>query len=65
MPFLPSYCVTGDKIELMNKKAIIQVKNLVAGYGDDIILDRISFDVYESEIFAVLGGQRQRKKHFA
>ena len=40
----------------MDRKAIIQVKNLVAGYGDDVILDRISFDVYEGEIFAVLGG---------
>ncbi|MEJ2222079.1 MAG: ATP-binding cassette domain-containing protein [Desulfobacterales bacterium] len=38
----------------MNKKAIIQVKN-------DIILDRISFDVYESEIFAVLGGSGSGK----
>jgi phospholipid/cholesterol/gamma-HCH transport system ATP-binding protein len=40
----------------MERNAIIQVKELIAGYGDDIILDRISFDVYESEIFAILGG---------
>ena len=45
----------------MNKKAVIQVKNLVAKYGDDIILDRISFDVYEGEIFAVLGGSGSGK----
>jgi phospholipid/cholesterol/gamma-HCH transport system ATP-binding protein len=61
MPFLPSYCVTGDKTGLMNRKAVIQVKNLVARYGDDIILDRISFDVYEGEIFAVLGGSGSGK----
>ena len=37
-------------------QAIIQVKNLVARYGEDVILDRISFEVYEGEIFVVLGG---------
>jgi phospholipid/cholesterol/gamma-HCH transport system ATP-binding protein len=40
----------------MAPKAIIQVNNLVAGYGDDIILDRISFEVREGEIFGILGG---------
>lgn len=40
----------------MERKAIIQVRDLVAGYGDDIILEHISFDVYEGEIFVVLGG---------
>ena len=45
----------------MNRKAVIQVRNLVASYGDDIILDRISFDVYEGEIFAVLGGSGSGK----
>ncbi len=45
----------------MSTNAIIQVKDLVARYGDDIILDRISFDVYEGEIFAVLGGSGSGK----
>jgi phospholipid/cholesterol/gamma-HCH transport system ATP-binding protein len=45
----------------MQRKAVIQVKNLVAGYGDEVILDRISFDVYEGEIFAVLGGSGSGK----
>ena len=40
----------------MGRQAIIQVKNLVAKYGEDVILDRISFEVYEGEIFVVLGG---------
>lgn len=61
MQFLPSYCVTGDNTGPMNRKTVIQVKNLVARYGDDIILDRISFDVYEGEIFAVLGGSGSGK----
>jgi phospholipid/cholesterol/gamma-HCH transport system ATP-binding protein len=40
----------------MTQKAMIQVKNLAAGYGDDIILDRVSFEIYEGEIFGILGG---------
>lgn len=40
----------------MGRQAIIRVKNLTARYGEDIILDHISFDVYEGEIFVVLGG---------
>ena len=40
----------------MERKIIIKVRELVGGYGEDIILDRISFDVYEGEIFVVLGG---------
>ncbi|MFH1350065.1 MAG: ATP-binding cassette domain-containing protein [Pseudomonadota bacterium] len=40
----------------MGRQAIIQVRGLVGGYGEDIILDGISFDVYEGEIFVVLGG---------
>ena len=61
MLFLPLYCATGDESLRMNSKAVIRVKDLVAKYGDDIILDRISFDVYEGEIFAVLGGSGSGK----
>jgi phospholipid/cholesterol/gamma-HCH transport system ATP-binding protein len=45
----------------MARNPIIQVKDLVAGYGDEVILNRISFDVYEGEIFAVLGGSGSGK----
>jgi phospholipid/cholesterol/gamma-HCH transport system ATP-binding protein len=40
----------------MSGQAIIRVKDLAAGYGDKIILEHISFDVYEGEIFVILGG---------
>ncbi len=41
----------------MARNAIIQVRNLTAGYGEDaVILHDISFDVYEGEIFVILGG---------
>ncbi len=39
----------------MEKEAIIQVKNIVARYGDELILDRISFDVHKGEILVILG----------
>lgn len=35
---------------------IIQVKELSVGYGDVVVLDRVSFEVYEGEIFVILGG---------
>lgn len=40
----------------MGRQVIIRVRDLTARYGEDIILDRISFDVYKGEIFVVLGG---------
>lgn len=39
----------------MEKHKIIQVRDLIVGYGTDIILENISFDVPEGEIFIVLG----------
>ena len=35
---------------------IIEVRDLVAGFDQDIILKDISFDVYAGEIFIILGG---------
>jgi phospholipid/cholesterol/gamma-HCH transport system ATP-binding protein len=35
--------------------AIISVRDLKAGYGDDIVLEDVSFDVREGEVFAILG----------
>jgi len=40
----------------MGREPIIQVRDLVAKYGEATILDNISFDVYEGEIFVILGG---------
>jgi phospholipid/cholesterol/gamma-HCH transport system ATP-binding protein len=39
----------------MEKKAVVKVDNLVGGYGEEVILDRITFNVYEGEIFVILG----------
>jgi len=40
----------------MPNGAIIQINNLTAKYSDDVILDNITFNVYQNEIFVVLGG---------
>ncbi|HOE27018.1 MAG TPA: ATP-binding cassette domain-containing protein [bacterium] len=40
----------------MERKPIVEVRDLVAGYGDYLVLDRVSMDVYEGEIIAVIGG---------
>jgi phospholipid/cholesterol/gamma-HCH transport system ATP-binding protein len=40
----------------MNRQPIIQVKDLVARYGEETILDSVSFEVYEGEVFVILGG---------
>lgn len=38
-----------------SKKAVIKVKNLVKKYDDLLAVDKISFEVYEGEIFGILG----------
>jgi phospholipid/cholesterol/gamma-HCH transport system ATP-binding protein len=40
----------------LEKSSIIKVRDLVVGYGSDIVLENISFDITEGEIFIVLGG---------
>ncbi len=37
-------------------EALIQVRGLTAGYGDDVLLREVSFDVRRGEVFAILGG---------
>jgi len=38
------------------KDTIVEVTELTAAYGDTVILDNISFDVYKGEKFIILGG---------
>jgi phospholipid/cholesterol/gamma-HCH transport system ATP-binding protein len=38
------------------KNTIVEVADLTAAYGDTVILDNISFDVYKGEKFIILGG---------
>jgi len=48
----------------LEKHKIIQVRDLIVGYGTDIILENISFDVLEGEIFIVLGNISGIMAHF-
>ena len=34
---------------------LISVKNMTLGYGDFLVVDRVSFDVHEREVLAILG----------
>jgi phospholipid/cholesterol/gamma-HCH transport system ATP-binding protein len=45
----------------MADKPIIEVKDLVAGYADAIILKDINFEVRRGEVFAILGGSGSGK----
>jgi phospholipid/cholesterol/gamma-HCH transport system ATP-binding protein len=40
----------------METQPIIQVRDLTARYGEETILEGVSFDVFEGEIFVILGG---------
>jgi phospholipid/cholesterol/gamma-HCH transport system ATP-binding protein len=40
---------------MSERKAVIEARNLLTRFGDRVILDRISFDVYPGEILAVIG----------
>lgn len=40
----------------MARDVVIRVRDLRVGYGEDVVLDRISFDIYEGEVFVILGG---------
>jgi len=40
---------------MIENKAIISVKNLVARYGEELILDNINLDVFKGEILVILG----------
>ena len=37
-------------------KAVIKVRDLVGGYGEEVILNKLNFEVFEGEIFVILGG---------
>jgi len=38
-----------------NKKAVIEVRNLSARFGDNIVFEDVSFDVYQGEVLVIVG----------
>ena len=43
------------------KEPIVRVENLQAAYNGQVVLDRINFEVYPGEVFAILGGSGSGK----
>jgi phospholipid/cholesterol/gamma-HCH transport system ATP-binding protein len=39
-----------------DRQAMIQVRDLVAGYGDRTVIEGVSFDVFRGEVFGIVGG---------
>ncbi|HSU53441.1 MAG TPA: ATP-binding cassette domain-containing protein [Candidatus Dormibacteraeota bacterium] len=39
----------------MNQEAIIAVKNLTAGYGQQVVLEKVNFHVHSGEVVAIVG----------
>jgi phospholipid/cholesterol/gamma-HCH transport system ATP-binding protein len=42
-------------------EAIIRVENFTAAYDGQVVLDRLNFEVYSGEVFAILGGSGSGK----
>ncbi len=40
----------------MDRRAVIEVRDLTIGYDDFVVLKDLNFEVYEGEIFVILGG---------
>ena len=47
--------------DLADKKAVIEVEDLVTHYGDRLILKDISLTVYQGEIMVIMGGSGSGK----
>jgi len=43
------------------RKPLIRVENFSAAYDGEVIIDSISFEIYDGEIFAILGGSGSGK----
>jgi phospholipid/cholesterol/gamma-HCH transport system ATP-binding protein len=48
--------MTEGRAMTSEKEPVIVVDNLTACYGDDTILEKVSFQVYRGEVFVILGG---------
>src|SRR5471032_5606 len=39
-----------------NKDVVIEVRDVVAGFGDHVVLDHVDLDVYRGEVLGFVGG---------
>ena len=54
-------CVGNGMDDRTDNRRIIEVAGLTAGYGNEVILEDVSFDVYEGEIVVIAGGSGSGK----
>ena len=47
--------------ERPSAKPIIQVQDFTAAYGGDVVLEKLNFEIYAGEVFAILGGSGSGK----
>ena len=47
--------------EQPSAKPIIQVQDFTAAYGGDVVLEKLNFEIYAGEVFAILGGSGSGK----
>ena len=40
----------------MNKNIAISIRDLVVGFGDHVVLDQLSLDVFSGEVLGLVGG---------
>lgn len=53
--------ITHDKKDFSQEETVIEARNLVSGYGTNIIMNNISFGIKRGEIFGILGGSGSGK----
>ena len=44
------------------REAVIEVRDVVVGFGDHLVLDHINLDIYRGEILGFVGGSGAGKK---
>ena len=47
--------------EQPSAKPIIQVQDFTAAYGGEVVLEKLNFEIYAGEVFAILGGSGSGK----
>lgn len=47
--------IKGEMIKVVSEEAILSIRNLCKSYGENKVVDNLSFDVYRGEVFGFLG----------
>ena len=55
MILFPEHAPEGNVTMKRNRKAVIEVRNLSARFGDNIVFEGVSFDVHHGEVLVIVG----------